>query len=122
MTRVVIDNLVVQQFASGYDETNSADYQTLGSGPDNGVEFAFNSQHRITLKATTGAAFTVKSGQPAGITQVPLSLGDLTINVGAGERFFFFPTSKLIDLSTGRVRIDSDQADSEILIVNFKGG
>lgn len=104
---------------TGYSLTDSADFDTLGTGAGNGVEIPFDSRSLIFLKNGTGnpATFTVKVPTPA--KYVALGVGatdlDMTIEVADGKTYLLRPKD-VMKQSDGDIYIDCDVAGAVLVV------
>lgn len=103
---------------TGYNLTDSSDFDALSTGAGNGAEVAYDSATWIVLKNTTGgpADFTVKIPTPAQYTAIGITLSDMTVTVADGKTWILKPHAAMKQ-SDGDIYIDCDVAGS-ILVVN----
>lgn len=103
---------------TGYNLTDSADFETMSTGADNGVEFIFDPSDIVVLKNPTGgdAVYTFKVPGETRYTDYGASITDDTITVGAGDTWVR-PISNIFKQSDGKIYVDCDVA-GEILVLS----
>lgn len=120
MARTNIDTTNVKVIpANGYNLTDSADYATLGVGDGEGVEFTFNNQDQVFLKAPGGgpAVFTILTVQKDPHSGRNLAVPDDEVTVAAGKVWVYSLSEGIHkDASTGNCAIDCDVA-GEVLVL-----
>ena len=102
---------------TGYNLTDSADFQTLGIGADNGVEFTYQPNYLAILKnSTAGAAsYTVKVPTPSQYSDKGLALSDVSVAVAAGKTVLY-PLSGIFKQADGKIYIDCDVAGEALVL------
>lgn len=104
---------------TGYNLTDSADFDTLSTGAGNGVEIPFSTNTLIYLKNGTGnpATFTIKIPTPA--KYVTLGAGetvlDMDVEVADGKTHVL-RLKDVMKQSDGKVYIDCDVAGSVLVL------
>lgn len=103
--------------ATGYNETDSADFVALSTGAGNGKEIIYDPAARIKLKNTTGGAavYTVKIPTPAQFTALGITVSDMTITVGAAKTWELKPLAAM-NQADGKIYIDCDVAGSLLVL------
>lgn len=101
---------------TGYNLTDSADFQTLGTGAGNGVEFEYQPNLEVILKNSTGgsAVYTFKVPTPAPYGNKGQTLADVTKTV-ATAKSWVYPLSSIFKQADGKVYIDCDVAGAVLL-------
>lgn len=115
MARVAIEAVSIPD--TGYNLTDSADFEALATGAGNGVEIPYNPAARIVLKNTTGgtATFTIKIPTPAQYTAIGITLSDMTRAVAASKTWEIKPHA-VMRQSDGNIYIDCDVAGSVLVL------
>lgn len=115
MTRVAV--AAVSLPATSYNLTDSADFETLATGSNNGVTITYSDINVLLLKNTTGGAavFTIKVVVPAGYDRVTVS--DETVSVAAGDTHLY-PLAPIFRQSDGKIYIDCDVAGEVLALTN----
>ncbi len=102
---------------TGYNLTDSADFETLSTGAGNGVSFAQDANQVIHLKNTSGGAavFTIKVPTPSAYTPFSLTMPDKTFNVANGKTLVV-PASSIFRQPDGDIYIDCDVAGQVLVL------
>lgn len=103
--------------ATGYNLTDSADFETMTTGAGNGVEFTFNANDFIVLKNTAGGAavYTLTVPNPATYSDKGVTVPDATVTV-ADTKTWIYKLSSIFKQSDGDVIIECDVA-ADILVL-----
>ena len=115
MARVPITAVSIPD--TGYDLTDSEDFETMVAGASNGVTFAQNAANRIILRNPTGGAltYTFKIPTPASYSAVGVTIPDATVTLAAGDDWVLEPQS-VFRQSDGNIYCDCSGA-GEILVL-----
>lgn len=119
MARTTITKVAIPEITSeGYNLTDSADFETLSTGTENGVDFLFDDRTIIVLKNPTGgdADFTIVLATPAGIASVGGSVTSPVVDVAAAKTHIIKPAA-VFKQSDGKIYIDCDVA-GEVLVLS----
>lgn len=102
---------------TGYNVTD-ASFTTMGTGANNGVQFALDPDDIVILRNdTAGAAvYTVKVPGETKYSEKGATVPDVPVTVAAGK-IWLYPLSKIFQQSDGRAYIDCDVA-GKILVVS----
>lgn len=114
MTRATITPVLLDD--EGYNLTDSADFETLGTGAGNGVAFEYQPNLEVVLKNTTGGAavYTFKVPTPTAYSEKGQTLADVTVTVAAAKSWIY-KLSSIFKQDTGEVYIDCDVAGDVLL-------
>jgi hypothetical protein len=115
MARVPITAVTIPD--TGYNVTDSVDFETMVSGANNGVTLPHNSAARIVLYNSTGGAltYTLKVPTPAAYTAIGVTFDDVDVTVAAGDMWELKQNS-LFRQSDGNIYIDCSGA-GKILVL-----
>lgn len=115
MARVPITAVAIPD--TGYNLTDSGDFEVMVSGSNNGVTFAHNAVNRIVLRNPTGGAltYTFKVPTPAAYTAVGVTIDDAEVTVAAGDDWVLEPQS-VTRQTDGNIYVDCSGA-GEILVL-----
>ena len=103
--------------ATGYNQTDSADFAAMTPGANNGRIIDYDEAGRIVLKNTTGGAavYTIKMVTPAPYAALGLSISDMTITVAAAKTWEVKPHAAM-QQADGDIYIDCDVAGSILVL------
>ena len=101
---------------AGYNFTDSADFDTLTTGADNGVYFTFNANDQVWLKNATGGAatFTIKTYQKASYAGKAI-IGDEDVVIADGKEWQYQVTD-IFRQANLQVWIDCDVAGQVLIL------
>ena len=107
--------------ATGYNLTDSTDFETMSTGAGNGVEIPFNKNHIMILKNGTGgeATFTLDVPANTNYSNKGVTIPDATEAVADGDTHLYV-MSAIFKQSDGDVYVDCDVA-ADILVLNPGG-
>lgn len=107
--------------AAGYNLTDSADFDTLATGANNGVEVPYRAGDILILKNDTGgpAEFTVKVRQPQDFTALGVTVPDDTFTVADGDTHII-PLAAVYKQTDSDIYVDCDVA-GEVLLLAVSG-
>lgn len=102
---------------TGYNLTDSTGFATLGTGSDNGVSFAYDSNTLIFLKNDTGGAavYTVKIPTPGNYSGLGITVPDMTVSVANSKTVILEPNA-IFRQSDGNVYIDCNVAGKVLVL------
>lgn len=103
---------------TGYNLTDSSDFDTLSPGSGNGVEFTFDVNDFVVLKNATGgpAVFTLTVPNPTEYNTKGITVPDATVTVGDGKTWIY-KLSSIFKQSDGDVIVECDVA-GDILVLS----
>lgn len=103
--------------ATGYNLTDSSDFETMTAGAGNGVEFSYDANDIVILKNGTGGSvdFTIKAPTPATYSAKGITISDVTVTVADGKTWAY-KLSAIFKQSDGDVIIECDDT-ADILIL-----
>lgn len=115
MARTAITAVAITD--TGYNLTDSTSFATLGTGSDNGVSFAYDSNTLIFLKNDTGssATYTVKVPTPGTYSGLGLTVPDMTVTVANGKTVILEPNS-IFRQTDGSIYIDCSVAGKVLVL------
>lgn len=119
MARTAISAVALTK--TGYNLTDSSDFETMSTGSGNGVEIPFNKNHIIVLKNGTGgtATFTFDVPGEDDYSDKGVTIPDATEEVADGKTHLILATA-IFKQSDGDVYVDCDVA-GEILVLDPAG-
>ena len=102
--------------ATGYNVTDSSDYDTLSTGAGNGVSFAYSTNDTLVLKNDTGgdAIFTIKVPSPTNYS-ARVTIPDDTVTVVTAKEWLYKVTP-IFKQTDGNIYIECDVA-GKILVM-----
>lgn len=102
---------------TGYNLTDSADFDTLSTGSGNGVHFTYEPDLIVALKNGTGgtATFTFKTPTPAALAAKGITVDDVTRTVADGKTWIY-PLSAIFKQAAGTVIVECDVAGTILLL------
>jgi len=120
MARTNIDTTNVKTVpGNGYNLSDSADFATLATGDNNGVDFSYNSQDLVLLKAPGGGAadFTIVTVQKDPHSGRNITVPNDVVTVAAGKTWVYSLSESLHkDATTGNCSIDCDVAGQVLVL------
>ena len=116
MTRVASTRTAVT--ATGYNLTDSTDFDELATGSGNGAEVPYRTGDILVLRNGTGspATFTIDIPQPSDYSGKGVVIPDIEVAVADGKDYLY-PVSSIMKQTDGDIYIDCDVAGEILALV-----